>query len=190
MSTGVFNNLASLPKEVLTRRLTAYYKGFAFFAPIATLIFRPLLLNRVYCDKGMPDNQRRVLVLQEGIGQVLNVAVHVTSFLGMMLLTKKFLKNTGLTDTANSLIEGIAGTLASFLGMGFIAPIVGGKVLHTWMSKNVNIAPPPPIAAQAPPPLRRIAPAPVMLSRPPVARPPMQQPTLAYNNYGRLQMYR
>jgi hypothetical protein len=139
--------------------------AFSFLAPFGQLLFGPLLLHLEYKRKGRPEQERKMLVGQEFIGQLVNVSVHVASFLlGGVLAGKLFPKINAKEFVKGSKALKDAQTLASmagsFLGMTFLRPVVAAKVINGWAGKQPKSDSKTPVGTQPAPTLNVVSPSP------------------------------
>ncbi len=102
-------------------------------APIATNIVTPLTTDHQLKKSQIPAEERKLLVLQEMARQLVSAGIHLGSYFGGAWLVGRL----GRKSQSKSLLEIAGGTLMSFVGYGFIRPMISTEILARWLYPGV-----------------------------------------------------
>lgn len=118
----------SLP--ALSPAQTVFVKHLNGLAPLATCVVTPLVADLQFRRAGVPTRERKMLVFQEVVRQGISGVIGLSTYYGGMLLTGHLFKGA---DTRKTLAQIIGGTAMSFVGYGFIRPMVSSEIIARWL---------------------------------------------------------
>ena len=138
--------LVTHPKRLLTdkRLLADAVPLVSFLAPIGPLAISPILVDLESRKKKASPEDRKKMVFGELIGQLLSVAIHITSFLLGGYVAKRslprlrsqlFKPGSEALDNAQTL----ACITSAFFGITFIRPLLATKLLKDQDNPNSHL---------------------------------------------------
>lgn len=124
----------------LTPAQTRFVFLFNGLAPVATSIATPMVTYAQLRRKQLPPQERKLLLIQEIARQVVSCTIGLVSYFGGAFLTGRLMRRSA----SKSLGQIIGGTVISFLGYGFVRPLISTELLVRWMQKQAKLQPPTP----------------------------------------------
>jgi hypothetical protein len=122
----MMNGYTHLPAS--QQRFLFWFNG---LAPVATNVVTPLVTYAQLRHKVVSPMERRSLVVQETVRQVLSGVIGVTTYFGGAWLTGRMMGS----HAAKSLGQIVGGTVASFIGYAFIRPLVSTELIVRWLRR-------------------------------------------------------
>lgn len=121
----------------LTPAQTRFVYLFNGLAPIATSVATPIVTYLQLRRKPLSESQRKLLLIQEVARQMVSCSIGLISYFGGAMLTGRLVKNAA----RKSLAQIVGGTLISFLGYGFVRPMISTELLVRWMQQHADLRP-------------------------------------------------
>ena len=119
-------------------RLSAGQARFVYLfnglAPVATSIVTPAVTWLQLQHKPLPEEQRKLLFIQECARQLVSCTIGLVTYFGGAMLTGKLMGKS----PNKSLAQIVGGTVISFLGYGFLRPLVSTELIVRWLNSRTG----------------------------------------------------
>lgn len=140
-----------MPQLSLNPAQARFVYLFAGFAPVATCVVTPLVVNTQLKARHVPESQRKLLFSQEIIRQSVSGVIGLLSYFGGATLASKLMKNSA----HQSMGKMLGGTAISFVGYGLLRPLISTELVVRWIQNNfqkplLNAPEEPPVTEHPP----------------------------------------
>lgn len=115
-------------------------------APVATSLVTPAVTWAQLQHKPIAEDQRKLLFMQEVARQAVSCTIGLVTYFGGAMLTGRLMGNSA----NKSLGQIIGGTVISFLGYGFLRPLVSTELIVRWLQKHAGTQASSPVPKPSP----------------------------------------
>jgi hypothetical protein len=107
-------------------------------SPLATNLVTPVVTHYRLKMTNLPEQERRMNVVQEVARQVVSAGLQLTSFFGGAWLMKKLGGGAANKAGSNTLLQFLGGVFFAFLSYAFIRPLISTEIVLHYLYPKAN----------------------------------------------------